>query len=147
MKNLLLILIFVTASNVSYSQTPKTCKTSVDGGKYKVNFADHEVNQDGRPFLNLAVELEKDKFDKEYLLKVAQRIRETYCHENNIGAFFVEKPLRKLDLADVVPAPIFPLGTRCLYSLDRQKGTESISFYNADGKPTGEPAIDLSKHQ
>lgn len=147
MKRLLFILILLTASGASaYAQALKTCKANVDGGKYKVVSADHEVNQDGKPFLDLTVEFEKDKFNEADLLKVAQRIRETYCHENSINAFFVARAAKKMNLADVVPAPIFPLGTKCLYSLDRQKGAEKISFYDPYGKPTGEPAIEPGKH-
>src|SRR5262249_20296841 len=137
-------ILLVPLSAAVSAQTPKTCKANLDGGKYHVISADLEKDQKGNPFLDLTIEVEKDKFNEEDLVKIAQRIRETYCNENNISGFIVEKPEKKLKLDDVTPAPIFPIGTRCLYTLDRQKNHEVIGFWDAYGKPTGKPEINLS---
>ena len=131
-------LAFVFSVNL-FAQTSPSCEiTKKLGGKFKFVSSDKNIVE-GRDIFFLTIKLPPEKFTKDYLLKVARRIRETYCNENVIYVQLRDSSDKRV-FDDLTPPPIFSPWTKALYSLDRVTGKEIIQFI-ANDKVTSEIKI------
>ena len=133
---MLLRIFFITLSIfiffiASFAQDKQSCKVTKNlGGKYKL--ADSYTNTfEGKNIFFLKIKLKPKYINKENLLKVAQRIRETYCNENIINAEIWDSSDKRI-FDDLTPPPIFSPRTRAIYSLDRLENKELIQFIAQD---------------
>lgn len=117
-------------SNHLFAQAGQPCKVTENlGGKYKFVSGDTSIVE-GRKIFFLTIKLKPNKFNKEYLMQVAQRIRETYCKEGKINTVILDSSdNRKFD--DLTPPPIFPPAAKALYSLDKIENRELIQFISS----------------
>jgi hypothetical protein len=129
MKAVLLFFGVLLCSVNLFAQNRQACVITKNlGGKYKLY---QSLSMDDGKHLFLQIKLSPEKINKEYLLKVAQRIRETYCNEEAIHAEIWDgSDKRKFD--DLVPPPRFPPWARAVYVLDKTKNREAIQFISAD---------------
>jgi hypothetical protein len=112
-----------------FAQNRQACKVTKNvGGKYKLY--NSLYRNDGK-HLFLQIKLAPEKINKEYLLKVAQRIRETYCNEEDIHAE-IRDSSDKREFDDLIPPPKFPPWARAIYILDKTKNREAIQFISSD---------------
>lgn len=100
-----------------------------------------------KPFITgMRIVLNKNSFNKEYMLRLAQRIKTEYCREEIISVTIFDD-YKAATSARVVAEHL--AGTqiapeiRGFYSLNRKTGEEGIEFSTERGKPTGEVEINL----
>ena len=111
------------------AQNRQTCKITKNlGGKYKLS---KSLYRDNGKHLFLQIKLSPEKINKEYLLKVAQRIREIYCSQEDIFAE-IWNGSDKREFDDLIPPPKFPPWARAVYILDKTKNREAIQFISFD---------------
>jgi hypothetical protein len=137
MVQLLFAVCLATAFSVNLSaQEKQSCQiTEKLGGKFKVVKSSISL-VDKRNIFFLTIKLSPEKFTKDYLLKVAQRVREKYCNETIIYTeIWDSSDKRKFD--DLMPAPIYSPWTKAFYSLDKTSGKELIRLI-ADSKVSEE---------
>jgi hypothetical protein len=124
-------LLIFSFSGYLFAQNKQPCKvTKNSGGKYKFVNGETSIVTAGKIFF-LTIKLPQEKFNKEYLLKVARRIKETYCNEDKIIAQLWNSS-DKRKFTDLVPLPVFPPWMKALYSVDRIENKEVIQFISSD---------------
>jgi hypothetical protein len=118
----------------SAAQTPQKCNVPDNtGGKYDLKFASYSV-ADNLKVLFITVKVKPNKFNREDLTRIARRIKETYCHDNNILAEIQDSSVKLPMLDDLMPPRPFGLATKWVYSIDRKKGEEELVFVNEKGE-------------
>lgn len=113
---------------IACGQTLSECKVEKRlGGKYKIVHASASLIAGQRVFF-ITIKMRANKFNDNYLRKVARRIRATYCKENVIS---VEMWDSEDDTVydDLTPPPVYSPATRALYYLDRTTGKEQLNYY------------------
>lgn len=81
-----------------------------------------------RRILFLTIGLKHDKFTDQNLRQVVIRLKTAYCRENQIDVIIIDLSDKRV-FDDLTPPPIFPPATRALYSLDRERRTETLHRY------------------
>jgi hypothetical protein len=118
-----------------------------DAVKYRLISKDVGINE---PYVvQLFIVVDRKNFTAGFMEKLAQTLREKYCHADNLGAaiFDEKRAAKRTDLAKALLGTENVTGLRGLYSLDRKRNKESIAFSKDRRNRFDEIVIDLIKPQ
>jgi hypothetical protein len=140
---LLLILALVTASNgVVGGQKPIKCqeeKKDPLAPHYQTGWTTYSAKEPKTFFL--AISINSRYFNRDDMIALAHRISKDFCHERRLEVEIFDQRTAARKFFPTSEIEWFHKHWRGTYLLDRDTGSESISFSTAPDKPKGELRI------
>ena len=135
------IILFFSGLVFSQSENKVKCKTSKSiGGKYILFSETYLVENPNRVLLEIIIK--PKNFNKEYMTKLANRIKLQYCNINTISVEIFDSKKSLLGWHyDFVTTGGKIDRRRGIYFLDKKTGEESLEFSTKSGNPINEITI------
>lgn len=140
-----IILFSVCFSVVGQKQKIETCSAkNLKGGEYKLISVIYPVNTPHKVVLDIWIK--PKNFTKEYMTKLATRLRATYCNEDYISVSIFDNKKDQLGSGhDFIISGGKINRSRGYYWLNKKTGEEGISFSTKPGNPIDEVKIIFSE--
>lgn len=126
------------------SQTSEKCVVTVKDGKYeKASIGGTLAN----PLILGGTVLVKPKnFNREFMTKLARRLKQEYCEADEISVMIVDSKeyMGTSTLMDYARSKQKIINMRGFYNFDRKSGKDMIVFSTVRGNPPDEIQINLS---
>lgn len=146
-KILLVCVIVLIFASITEAQNTKlgTCTVSSSVNiKYKLGVWVRPVSETKTLFLQISIKPEN--FNKEFLIKLAERIKNEYCNEQKLSVVIFDNHKFAKDFSafdEMFDSNNRNVKVREIYDLDRITNKESIIFSSEIGKPINEIEIIL----